>query len=508
MRAIRTLAFLSISLSLAACGPQSHPSDPGVDAGPPVELPPTGATASLTIGSSGATLTLGTFTLEVPPGAIPEETEVRVRVSDPTPPSHFQAYSPVFHFEPEGLVFARPITVRMPFNGDSRTATVFWTTRINGAYAPVPTRIEGRYAIAESTHFSSAFVGTACSGDDCCGQANGDLDVLFVVDNSNSMEEEQASLAAQIPRLARVLATGDLDDDGVQDFPALRSIRIGTVSTDMGTGGFLIPTCNEPNYGDDGILRTESASPECAAGYPKFAELDLDDPNADVDAFVEHVSCVSLLGLGGCGFEQPLEAALKALTPSTSPIRFLNETSGHGDGANADFSRPDALLATIVLTDEEDCSVVDPEIFSENHPSYAATPLNLRCFFHSDAVHPISRYTSGLKALRANPDDVIFAAIAGVPTDLVSDPNALDYEAILSDPRMLETVDPNMPNRLVPSCSTDRGLAFPPRRIVQVAESFGSNGIVQSICQEDFTPVIDAILQRVAARASGACTSP
>ena len=103
------------------------------------------------------------------------------------------------------------------------------------------TRVEGGLAIAESTHFSQAVVGSACEGDDCCDQANGQLDVLLMVDSSGSMAEEQAALAAQIPRLARALATGDANGDGVQDFPALESVRFGVVSSDMGTGSDFVP---------------------------------------------------------------------------------------------------------------------------------------------------------------------------------------------------------------------------------------------------------------------------
>ena len=37
------------------------------------------------------------------------------------------------------------------------------------------------------------------------------VDLLFVVDNSGSMSEEQRALAEQFPVMVRMLATGDLD---------------------------------------------------------------------------------------------------------------------------------------------------------------------------------------------------------------------------------------------------------------------------------------------------------
>ena len=95
------------------------------------------------------------------------------------------------------------------------------------------------------------------------------VDLLFVVDNSGSMTEEQASLADQIPRLVNVLATGDRDLDGEPDFPAVRSLNVGVITTDMGTGGFRVATCAEPNFGDDGLLQTTaSGAGGCMATYP------------------------------------------------------------------------------------------------------------------------------------------------------------------------------------------------------------------------------------------------
>ena len=278
--------------------------------------------------------------------------------------------------------------------------------------------------------------------------------------------------------MARVLATGDLDGDGTQDFPAIRSVRVGTVSTDMGADSAGTPTCPD-GYGDDGILRTAGHGTGCEATYPSYAELSADDPSADVDAFVQQVSCVAVLGTGGCGFEQPLEAALKALTPSTSSLRFANGTTGHGNAENAGFLRDGSVLATLVVSDENDCSASDRTITDPTSTTFTG-PLNLRCMQYPDALYPPSRYIDGLQALRANPDDVIFASISGVPVDLVSEPT--DYSAVLSDPRMTETIDPTRPETLEPSCNEPNGgIATPPTRTVQVAQGFGGNGVVQSI---------------------------
>ena len=43
------------------------------------------------------------------------------------------------------------------------------------------------------------------------------VDILFMVDNSNSMREEQELLRQQFPSLVRILTSGDRDGDGVRD---------------------------------------------------------------------------------------------------------------------------------------------------------------------------------------------------------------------------------------------------------------------------------------------------
>ncbi len=338
------------------------------------------------------------------------------------------------------------------------------------------------------------------------------VDMLFMIDNSNSMGEEQASLALELPNLMSVLASGDINGDGTPDFPPVKDLHVGVISSDMGTGGFSVPTCLEPNFGDDGVLRTEgnTSIPGCTATYPSFLEFRADS-GADPTAFANDFRCVAQMGTGGCGFEQQLEAVLKAITPSTCTdpwCRFNMDTRGKADTENAGFIRPDSLLALVLLTDEEDCSAADPELFNPSSSVYSGN-LNLRCFSYPTAVHPVERFVDGYLATRENPDLLVYAAITGVPPDLVSNPDAISYDSILGDERMMEAVDPTDPNRLAPSCNVPgRGLAFPPRRIVRVAqqiEAAGGNSIVQSICQANFSPALNAIIEKIANALKGAC---
>jgi len=347
------------------------------------------------------------------------------------------------------------------------------------------------------------------------------VDMLIMVDNSNSMSQEQALLRAEIPRIINVLTSGDRDADGTRDFTPVRSMHVGIITSDLGAGnvpaGEVVPSC-DPGLGDDGIMRNVSTSSGagCMANYPRrvFEFVSMTD---DPASFATDIGCVADLGTGGCGFEQQLEVTLKALSPAApnanvasfySPPVFFGGTFGHGDGMNDGFLRPDSALAIILLTDEEDCSVPDYSIFYPMDPFYLGNPLNLRCSRFPDVLYSPQRYVDGFIQLRENAGLLIYAPIVGIPPDLAT--SGATYEAMLADPRMAETEDPAMdpPMRLLPSCDTANGTAYPPRRILSVAAGLrdrGASTTVQSICASSFGPAIDVIIQKIADALSGAC---
>ncbi|HTU63879.1 MAG TPA: hypothetical protein VMF89_35685, partial [Polyangiales bacterium] len=160
---------------------------------------------------------------------------------------------------------------------------------------------------------------------------------------------------------------------------------------------------------------------------------------------------------------------------------------------------------------------------------------NLRCFLHKEFLYDLrTRYYTAFRALRTGMEDrVMFAAIAGVPADLVSseamaevdfdsaDPASRQafYDAILSDERMQERVDPaTMPGsgqgNLATSCArfvdneSQPSSTFPPRRIVELAKLFDQNSTIQSICQDDFTVPTQSIVNMIARRLERPCDAP
>jgi hypothetical protein len=373
---------------------------------------------------------------------------------------------------------------------------------------------------------SYAWVGSDCAHEQCA--AGGDdgmpgedvtlpsgpptigeidqLDLLLVIDNSMTMMEEQQAFASVLPRLIERLASGNLDNDRneMPEFHAVQDIQLGVVSTDLGLGGVSdVDRCF--GVGNDGEL-----TGGCGGVRPFASSSDA----GTIGALAMDAVCRVQLGTEGCGFEQPLEAALRALAPAPQ---------GHGDDLNEGFLREDSLLVVLQLTDEEDCSMRDTRIITPARAlpvddPLAAQGLNVRCTNNPEALYPTNRYVDGLRALRPGAEDrVMFFAIAGVPPEMVSAdvvrPGMLEdadererfYSSILDAPAMRESIDdrgtPDPDDDAVnPVCDGENGAAFPARRLVQVARGFGMNGLVQSICERELSRAIDIILRSIARR--------
>jgi hypothetical protein len=361
-------------------------------------------------------------------------------------------------------------------------------------------------------------------GSGGCGRfltgTTGTLDMLFVVDSSRSMQQEQASLALEFPRLMRKLTSGDHNEDGTPEYEPVVDLHLGVVSTNRGAYQRAHEGCS--GTGDSGRLLHSPVAAGCERELPAFLTY---EAGGDGEQVAQDFACLTQLGTLGCGYEQPLESALQALWPSAdSTLQFIAEDSdsmlGRGDRDNAGFLRNDpegepATLAIVLVTDEDDCSAFDPMLwappsaFLPEDPRIEQ-PLNLRCFHNRSSLYEIERYHAGFRALHGwTGARVLFAAIVGVPVELV-DQAALSnvdwndtaqreahYDKILNHPRMIEKIDEVDTENLATSCDTEHGVAYPPRRIVQLARKFGPNSLVQSICGDNLGPPIDIIVRHV-----------
>ncbi len=315
-----------------------------------------------------------------------------------------------------------------------------------------------------------------------------DVDLLFVIDDSGSMAEEQASLA----EWAQDALFGVLEiDEGTP-----LNLHVAVVSTDMGAGPFDISSCE--GTGDQGVFQDEGDG-VCATPSDPYI-IDIDDGAGGrvtnyTGTLAESFGCIAGLGVQGCGFEQPLEAMKRALDGSNA--------------ANTGFLREDALLAVVLVSDEDDCSVSDTNLFdpSQSELSDPLGPLtSFRCFefgvvcddddprtpgakqnCHSreDSAYltPVSEYADFLKSLKADPTMVVAAAITGT-----------------AGPVEVTTSDDGNPT-LAPSCSSMLGQAYPAVRLQEFVESFPDRHKFSTICDSDLADPLARSAERITSTA-------
>jgi hypothetical protein len=153
--------------------------------------------------------------------------------------------------------------------------------------------------------------------------AAAEVDVLWVVDNSESMQEEQASLGSSYQAFVDLLVQSDVD------------YHIGVISTDPA---------------DRGVLS--------AAGGAAFIARGTDQAQA---RFMSNVQ----LGTGGARLEKSFETTAMALG-----VGGAWEPGHPANPANPGFLRDDALLFIIMVSDEDDKSFGPVHYYERLFKSY------------------------------------------------------------------------------------------------------------------------------------------
>ncbi|MDB4932962.1 MAG: hypothetical protein JWM10_5446 [Myxococcaceae bacterium] len=408
------------------------------------------------------------------------------------------------------------------------------------------------------------------------------VDLLFVIDNSNSMLAYQQRLGDQFRVLIDQLVAPPVDAaTGRPSHAPVKSLHVAVVSSDLGTPGSNVGSCNvSPDVGDDGMLNPVRAGRAMAAHrpwtslpagarparcttdpnqYPSFLTFTADATNAA--EFREDFVCNAFLSTGGCGLEQQLESAYRALV-----VHNPREQAGNTD-VNAGFVRADAVLGIVVISDEEDGSVRDCRYAERGQPCADAlsvydleshawgddADLNLRFYAYTpgsaqDPTWPIDRYIDPQNANRGftslkpgHPDRVVFAGIVGVPLQVPMRDDHVDWSRLLgSTPQGADAVEGTAaegpftmrPNRREPTCPTSAivpacrqqgttydastascgnpgaARAWPSRRIAEVARRFDElhgTGAVSSICALDYAPALHQIVDRIGNALGGRC---
>lgn len=320
------------------------------------------------------------------------------------------------------------------------------------------------------------------------------VDILFVIDNSLDMATYQRTFIDQFSLLVGAFLDPEIDSTGMPEHAPVTNIHVGVVSADMGTGEYEVPTCAGPPEGDDGLLLHEPRLEGCYPTYPVFLLYDEDSPNPiEISDLEDDFRCIASLGNEGCGFEQPLESALKALTTHSQSGR-------HNDG----FLRRTSVGLIVWISTENDCSVVNEDLYDLDNPEYG--PAGLRCASFPEALHPMMRYIDGFSGL-ATSRPVLLGMIVGVPPDEERCNASGTYiGACLDLEEMDETTDPGDPSRLRPVCSFEGNEAWPARRFVELAQSFGPHSYVYSICHNDYAPAFEALSEMVGGFTDLACS--
>ncbi|MBN2576593.1 MAG: hypothetical protein JXP73_18660 [Deltaproteobacteria bacterium] len=302
------------------------------------------------------------------------------------------------------------------------------------------------------------------------------LDLLFLIDDSPSMQEEQANLARNFPRLI----------DELEKLPAgFPDLHLGVVSSTMGAGTWQTEGACGRSQSKGGALQVqEGCGLDVQNGHFLIAPAD-GSPNNFQGDISEAFACLAKLGTRGCGYEHQLQSVRMAL-------------SGFVSG-NAGFLRSDAHLAVVYITDEDDCSApADSPMFETRvkgqdgslrcplagHQCSGApvpaevfsTPLG-NC---SAAVNgggkllPVQTFVDEMRLLRTL--SVSVSVIGGWPSDPASANYVLEYDA---------TVDGSLGS--MPICDSANGAAAVGLRFKQLVDAFGPTGKIISICQDDFS---------------------
>jgi len=246
------------------------------------------------------------------------------------------------------------------------------------------------------------------------------IDLLFMIDNSISMADKQAILADAVPLLVQRLITpicvkactkadnctpqqekdgipvgGNADamgrcaSGGGPEFNPIKDIHVGVVTSSLGSHGAVggkYDVCTTPAdddhahllgqlnpsirmdannmplkpYDANGFLKWDTTSPA------KYTPKGDSDGTAFTQKFTDMVTSA---GEHGCGYEASLEAWYRFLIDPEPPSAVAVDPASKRAGVTGvdgtilaqrkAFLRPDSLVAIVMLSDENDCSIQD-----------------------------------------------------------------------------------------------------------------------------------------------------
>jgi hypothetical protein len=334
---------------------------------------------------------------------------------------------------------------------------------------------------------------------------NRDVDLLFLIDDSASMAPLQANLLRNFPVFMSALKA----------LPGgLPNVHIAVVSSDMGAGDGTVSSCDATG-GKNGIFQYTARGGCTSTGLASGATFISDVAGVrNYTGNLEDVfSCIAALGEGGCGFEHQLAAVTRALGADGQAPPLQNQQ----------FLRPDAYLAIVLITNEDDCSAPAGSVLfylasNNSLASQLGPAANFRCneFGHlCDGARParlapggdinatqtygncvsaedgvltrVADVVSGIRRLKMDPDNqIMVASISGLRSP---------YEVHWKAPTNADTGP--WPEISHVCTAPDGSYADPSPRIADFVASFGGNGLQLPICAGEFAPALTRLADQI-----------
>lgn len=303
------------------------------------------------------------------------------------------------------------------------------------------------------------------------------IDLLFVIDNSGTMGEEQLNLARNFPLLIEQLEALE----GPSGNAAAVDVNVMVTTTDFGnpecSGQWVHPDyepaagrpisspCTDrlarfEDFGEPPLVIAEACTDVCNAAAPafptdQFIHFTSTEHNVVGGTPADALACIGPQGIDGCGFEGTLESMAQALDPSTCWNDPANCTDPEFAEVDKPFLRDGAVLAIAIITDEADCSVqqfsvMQAETFMADDPDTLQPALSSALCWNAGvvcsdldpetgeyagciaadkgvdgsvgvppgdptALHPLGRYRQLLDGYRAQGKEILMLGVLGVP---------------------------------------------------------------------------------------------
>lgn len=167
------------------------------------------------------------------------------------------------------------------------------------------------------------------------------------------------------------------------------------------------------------------------------------------------------------------------------------------------FLRSDAFLAIVFVSDEDDCSHKPGVIYG--FEDFA------KCALKTETLVPVGDYVAFFKGLKPDdPGKVIVATIAGdakiAGLNLSpSDPGFNIHPDVVKERQEYLSSKATTGQEGTYICNSDNGRSDYGRRYREMVDKFGSNGVFANICEGDFKPALDLIARKIIDNISASC---